>query len=298
MYKIPTVTVATTALNEEKTITPFLESVLMQKEVLFKLKKILVVSDGSTDNTVKTVHALKNKKIEIKDFRTRMGKPARLNYIYKHLDTDILVQCDSDVILGNDLAISNIVKALVSSKNTMLSGGNAQPFIATTVLERAIHCTHRAYSRLRKYSNSLTVTGCLMASKREFISKITIPNNIVGDDIYIYFSCLSRGFTYKYAKNALVYFSTPKTVADQLKQNARFLVSPTKMTKYFPLELVKKEDWLPATEVIKSFLYEFIRHPLLCSYIMTINLYCRLIAFAQSPSFNAKWSVASSTKTQ
>jgi cellulose synthase/poly-beta-1,6-N-acetylglucosamine synthase-like glycosyltransferase len=298
MNKLPTVTLATTALNEAENITAFLESVLSQKELGYKLSKILVVSDGSTDDTVKKVKAFKNKKIQVKDFETRMGKPTRLNYIYKNIDTDILVQCDSDVILGNDLAISNIVKAVCSSKNTMLSGGNSQPFIATTVLERAIHCTHRAYSRLRKYSNSLTVTGCLMASKREFISKITIPNSIVGDDIYLYFSCLSLGYTYKYAKNAIVYFSTPKTVSDQLKQNARFLVSPTKMTKYFPLELVKKEDWLPVTEVIKSFLYEFIRHPLLCSYIMTINLYCRLIAFAQSPSFDAKWSVASSTKNQ
>ena len=53
MEKLPTVTIATIACNEEANIKKFLESVLDQKEKGFKISTILVISDGSTDHTVK-----------------------------------------------------------------------------------------------------------------------------------------------------------------------------------------------------------------------------------------------------
>ena len=48
----PTVTVAISAYNEEGNINYFLKSVIKQKIKNFTLKKILVISDGSTDKTV------------------------------------------------------------------------------------------------------------------------------------------------------------------------------------------------------------------------------------------------------
>ena len=58
----PIVTIATIALNEESNIKRLLDSILKQRAKNFRLGKILVVSDGSADNTVNIAKGIKSKK--------------------------------------------------------------------------------------------------------------------------------------------------------------------------------------------------------------------------------------------
>ena len=53
MSSKPTVTVGISAYNEEHAFPALLESLLKQSQTSFVFEKIIVVSDGSTDNTVK-----------------------------------------------------------------------------------------------------------------------------------------------------------------------------------------------------------------------------------------------------
>src|SRR6185437_12418364 len=111
--KKQTVTIALSAYNEESNIKNFLLSLLVQKEEGFLLKNIIVISDGSTDSTVKIAKSVKSKKIQIIDSKIRMGKSVRLNAIYRMLDTDILVQSDADIILKGPNVLRNIIKPLL-----------------------------------------------------------------------------------------------------------------------------------------------------------------------------------------
>src|SRR3989304_6639199 len=99
------VTVAISALNEAHNITAFLRSVLSQKEEGFVLEKILIISDGSTDQTAELARALNSDKIEVRKYGERIGKSSRLNEIYKDLRSDILVQSDADVVFSHPLVI-------------------------------------------------------------------------------------------------------------------------------------------------------------------------------------------------
>lgn len=294
--KKPTVTIALTALNEEKNIKTLLESILMQKENGFSIQKILVISDGSTDKTVEIVKSIKSKKIILKSHKDRQGKPSRLNHIYQTLSTDILVQTDADVVFANPYVVSRLVTPFIKNEKIGLVCGRSIPMEARSFTEKAVNCTYEVYDKLKNVNNALTVNGCSMAIKKELAKSIHLPENLIGEDVYAYFHCLMSGYKYKYAKNAEVYYRLPTSISDQIKQNTRFLATPNKMTSFFPEELVKKEDYIPPRAIFKNMAIEFIKHPILCTYISGVNLFCRLKAISSRKNLNSKWQIALSTK--
>src|SRR5258708_22769035 len=195
MKKIITVTVAHSALNEENNINKFLESVLAQKEEGFRLEKILVISDGSTDNTISVARSLKSKKIVIKEHKHRIGKSSRLNEIYDDLNSDILVQSDADVVFSHKYVIRDIISPLINEKDVAMCGGYPEPIEGSTFVENAVNSTFNVYAGLRSTfnggNNSLSVDGRLLAYKKELVKKIYVPKDMIANDAYTFFSCLT-----------------------------------------------------------------------------------------------------------
>lgn len=300
MNKLPTVTVAISALNEASNIGDFLRSVISQKEEGFILEKILVISDGSTDNTSEVVEKIKSKKIVIVNHKERIGKSLRLNEIYKSLTSDVLVQSDADVIFTHQFVIRDIIYPIINEDNVGMCGGHPIPTEGTTFVEKAVNCTFNAYDSLRKTlnggNNSLSADGRLLAYKRELAKKITVPSDMIANDVYTFFCCLMNGYKYRYVESAIVSFRSPQTLKDQIKQNTRFLAAPIRMAKYFPKELVDKEGYIPFWMLFKNIFIQFIKHPILCGYIFIINLYCRVKASSAEKKLTALWPMAYSTK--
>lgn len=298
--KNPSVTVAISALNEAHNITAFLRSVLSQKEKGFALDKILVISDGSTDKTAELARSLNSDKLEVREYGERIGKSSRLNEIYKDLQSDILVQSDADVILEHPLVIRDIILPIILDQKVGMCGGHPRPIKANTFTEKAVNCTFEAYAPFRKIirggNNVFSADGRLLAFRREFIKQVNVPENMIANDAFAYFSCLDKGFAYRYVKTAMVLFRSPQTLAEQIKQNTRFEAAPARMSKYFPEDLVKREYRIPFGIFLKSALKQIVRHPVLCGYIFFVNAYCRLRAFFVEKRLTAKWQMAYTTK--
>ncbi len=147
---IPTVTIAICALNEASNIGQLLQSILEQKEEGYKLEKILLISDGSTDDTVKIARSFSSPFLEVKAYKERRGKSFRLNEIYSGVTSDIVVQPDADVILAHPAVIQNLVQSFGENPKVGMTGGNAQPLPAETFLEQAVNYTLEVYIPFRK----------------------------------------------------------------------------------------------------------------------------------------------------
>lgn len=301
MKKLPTVTIAVSAFNEEINIVPFLRSVLKQKESGFKINKILIVSDGSTDRTVKKVRSLNSKKVEIWDNKIRRGKSTRLNEIYKYLKSDILVQSDCDVIFSHLNVVSDIVKPIIQDDNVGMCGGNPQPARGKTFTEKAVNYTCEVYigfrEKIRGGNNLFSADGRLLAFKKELVKKIDVPVDMIANDRFTYFACLFAGYKYRYVKSAIVKFRSPQNLKDQIIQNTRFKSANARMKKYFPKELVEKESSIPKFYMIKSLSRQFIKHPIHCFYIFLVNRFCQLRSLYLENKLTAKWKIAETTKT-
>ncbi|MDO8658212.1 MAG: glycosyltransferase [Candidatus Levybacteria bacterium] len=293
------VTLAISAYNEEKNIYKFLMSVLAQKEQGFVLKQIWIYSDGSTDKTAEIARSIKSEKIKVIEYEERIGKSARLNEIYKNLDTDILVQSDSDVIVAHPNVIRDLIAPL-KNKEIAMCGGNPLPVKANTFIEKAINITVGAYLEFRKKvrggNNVFSADGRLLAFKKKLVKKIYVPPNMIANDMYTYYSCLSLGYKYKYVDSAVVKFRSPQTLRDHIKQNTRFRASPIRMKKYFSERLVDRENNIPAFIFFSETLKQFIKHPVLSLYIYIVNKYCHIKAKIVENKLTAKWPMANTTK--
>lgn len=298
--KLPTLCIAVCALNEESNIGNLLESIITQKEEGYKLKKILAISDGSTDNTVATVKKFASRKLVLKSYKKRMGKSYRLNEIFAAHESDILVITDADVIFSHPLVVSELIKPLVKSKNVRLTGGNPTPMKAITFTEKAIQCTLNAYIPLRKVlkggNNAFSATGRLMGIRKELAAKIHEPSDTISNDGYIYFSCLINNFQYRYVEKAHVTFRSPQSLSDQIKQSSRFAATYERMKMYFPHDLVDREYYIPSDLLMRQMLKQFVKHPILCTYIFVVNKYCHLRALILKTKINAIWDLVYTTK--
>ena len=109
MKKKLTVTVGISALNEETNIGTMLRAVLAQRGDNFVLKEIMVISDGSTDNTVGKVREIKDKRITVIVGKKREGMNTRLNYLFAHFQSDVLIKMDADILPQNESVISLLI---------------------------------------------------------------------------------------------------------------------------------------------------------------------------------------------
>src|SRR5258706_2083837 len=298
--KKTTVTVAISAYNEEQNILAFLNSILKQKEEGFKLEKVLIFSDGSTDKTAEMANSLHSEKVLVIEDTNRIGKSSRLNQIYHALNSDILVQSDADVVFSHDLVIADLIKPLLNNKDVAMTGGNPYPLPGKTFVGKAVNCTFDAYVGLRQSvrggNNVFSVDGRLLAYKKELVKKIHVPSDMIANDAYTYFCCLTNGYKYKFVKSSVVLFTSPQTLKDQIRQNTRFLAAEVRMSKYFPKNIVRRESYIPRRLLINNMLKVFIKHPVMSTYIVVINRYCQLRALAKEHSITALWDMANTTK--
>ncbi|NLB89359.1 MAG: glycosyltransferase family 2 protein [Syntrophomonadaceae bacterium] len=85
------ITVVIPAYNEESTISDTIQAV---KE-LDNISKIIVVNDGSTDNTAEIIKRFDD--IELIDLKVNRGKGGAMNSSLPYIDSDIVVFLDADL---------------------------------------------------------------------------------------------------------------------------------------------------------------------------------------------------------
>ena len=194
--KLPTVTIAISAFNEAGNIKNFITSALTQKEKGFSIKEIWIHSDGSTDDTVKIAKSAKSKKVRVWDHEKRIGKSDRLNEIYKNLTTDILVQSDADIVFAHPMVIHNLIKPIINNPKVGMCGGHPYPVKGKTFTEKSINLTFEVYSKLRSEvrggNNKFSVDGRLLAYRKELVKKIKVPKDMIANDLFTYFCCLTN----------------------------------------------------------------------------------------------------------
>lgn len=298
--KLPSVTIAICALNEGQNIGVLLKSIFNQKVEGYRLEKILIISDGSRDDTVKVAKSFKSPLLQVTDHRKRMGKSSRLNEIYASVKSDIVVQPDADVILAHPYVIRDLIEPFKVNAKIGMTGGSPAPLPAETFTEKAVNITLEVYMPFRKTlkggHNILSATGRLLALRRSVFENIKVPKDTIANDGFVYFCTITQGYEYRYAPNAKVYFRSPQNLKDHISQNTRFSATPAWMKQFFPAQLVDSEYHIPSNQIYRQMLKQFLKHPIPSAYIFAVNKYCALRAFVLKKKINAIWEIVYSTK--
>lgn len=300
--RLPTISVAVCAYNEEGNIYRFLSSVLGQDQTGFILKEIIVVTDGCTDKTVEIVRSLQKKHsiIKITESKTRVGKSTHLNDIYKRVLSDYLVQSDADVVFSHTHVIRDMIMPLQKDRRVGMCGGNPTPLPASTFWEHVASVAFEPYqafrSTVRGGDNALSAVGQILAYRRELLRTIHIPSDMVTNDLFTYFCCLSTHWNYKYVASGIVYFQSPKALRDIIKQNTRFKTGHNRMYTYFPKQMVDYEMSIPRLAYVRAIVGQLLKHPIYSILYYTINLCSKIRANRIGATLTAAWPIATTTK--
>jgi len=204
------------AYNEEANIRYVLEALLNQRLTTCKIKEIVVVASGCTDQTgdiVRSIAASHNL-VELIVQDKRDGKASAINVFLSKAGGDIIVLESADTIPDED-AIENLVKPFLNDDIGMTgarpipvdSGSTFMGFTAQLFwrLHHEIALSHPKLGELVAFRNIV----------RE------IPRNTAVDEASIEALITNAGYRIYYAKDAVVHNKGPETVRDFLRQRRR-----------------------------------------------------------------------------
>lgn len=290
-----TVTVGISALNEEANIGNLLLSIIGQKGD-FDLEKVIVISDGSDDNTVSIARSIADSRILVVDSKSRSGKAVRQNEICQMSESDVLVILDADTLPADESFIHKLIQPIVFDKSVGLTSG---PNVSVTprnffekVLFFGLSFKTELFENMRP-NNLFLCVGANRAFSKALYKKINWPAGYP-EDAYSYLSTISLGFKFIYQKDAKVLFRLPDNFSDHLRQSRRFISSPIKLEKYFSEKIVAENYKIPKNVLLRKMFKYAVKNPVYAICYLFITVYPRV--FKQTSSVKDKWDIATSTK--
>jgi len=301
------------ALNEANNIGNLIYDVLEQElDDSLVLEKLLVVSDGSTDDTNDIVMkcAAADNRVELTINPRRIGKPMSLNIGMRQVTSDFLVLLDGDVRLCLPQTLRNLLMGF--DTDVGIVGGNPVPAddsgsFAALVARCGDILRNDVFIRIRDGCNIFSAHGRIMALSRQFYSTVEIPiekdgRQMVSDDQYLYLSCIEKNLRYVYRGDAEVLYRLPTSFMDYLRQSVRFMASFKETTAFFDDTEVASEYHIPFKIKAVAFTNLCRREPGGAFAWTLYRLIGRLLHTAKRLGFSkrvgTKWDVSKSTKEE
>jgi cellulose synthase/poly-beta-1,6-N-acetylglucosamine synthase-like glycosyltransferase/spore germination protein YaaH/peptidoglycan/xylan/chitin deacetylase (PgdA/CDA1 family) len=223
-YK-PTVAVIVPAYNEEKVIIQTISSLLASDLPGFE---IVVVDDGSTDNTAQKVREAFEDEPRVRLFvKPNGGKPEALNYGVRHTDSEIVIALDADTVFAED-TISKLVRHFVDPKIGAVAG-NAKVGNRINLLTRWQALEYITSQNLdRRAFNTLdcitVVPGAVGAWRRDLVLEAGgFTHDTLAEDADLTMAIRKQGYRVAYEDEAIGLTEAPDTVSGFVKQRYRWM---------------------------------------------------------------------------
>lgn len=191
------VSVVLAARNEQDRIVPRLEN-LLASDYPANLFSIILVSDGSTDQSARRIAGMNDSRVTIIERGDRAGKPACLNLGVAAASSDLIVFTDARQRFDTD-TVSNLVRHFENPKVGAVSGA-----LLIDASNSSIGGGVDAYWRLEKFirnaesqwDSCIGCTGAVYAIRRDLYQPI--PEDTLIDDVEIPMRIANRGFRVLY----------------------------------------------------------------------------------------------------
>jgi biofilm PGA synthesis N-glycosyltransferase PgaC len=225
---LPSVSVAVPAYNEEKTVAKTVRSLLNLDYPKDRLQ-IMVVDDGSTDNTYKVANQFKNQGVEVYTQKNR-GKASALNLALKKSKGDFFGALDAD-----SFAASNALKKMVGyfqDKKIMAVTPSLKVYRPKNLLQKIQYIEYLMGIFLRKifaFLGSIHVTpGPFTIYRKSFFKRYGGYDEYnLTEDIEIALRIQSKGYEIENSVDASVYTVSPAKFHPLLKQRLRWYIGFT-----------------------------------------------------------------------
>lgn len=212
------------AFNEEKTIKDTIEHIF---KIEYPIKEVIVINDGSTDDTAKIVRSLmKNySKLKLLNKKNEGRKAYAINYGLKEAKGELIAITDSDSYPSPDSVekmIGFFDEDKVAAVTSCVFLKNKNKFFEKI---QEIEYVILAWTRkLLDFLDSVYVTnGPLSIYKRSVLLEVGgFDTNSVTEDIEITWHILSKGYKTRMSLGSTVYTTAPNKFGDWWRQRVRW----------------------------------------------------------------------------
>lgn len=211
------------AHNEAQGIVRKIDSCLAQDYPLHRLQ-VLVVSDGSSDNTAELVKAYPDSRVRLLAFPQRRGKAACLVDAVAASDQALLVLTDARQRL-HPHAIHHLLSHFCDPSVGAVSGELILLADGATDFGRGVDAYWRYEKFIRRHESRsgsvIGVTGALYALRRECFQPI--PSDTILDDVLIPMNTALQGWRVLFEARALAFDRPSREISQERSRKLRTL---------------------------------------------------------------------------
>ena len=278
LTKYPYVSFLVPAYNEEKSLEDTINS-LIEIEYPKDKKEIIIINDGSKDNTLKIAKSLAKKYHQIKVLdKDNSGKADSLNKAIKIARGELIAVTDADSAPEKDSLIKMIghfeEKRVAAVTSRVLVKNKENWLEKFQVLDYSIIAWTR---KLLDFVNSVYVTnGPLSIYRKDIVKKIGgFDTKNLTEDIEITWHILNEGYQTRMSYDAIVYTTVPKDLKTWVKQRVRWNLGGLQTVHKYWKTMFKKGafGYFVIPYVSASFILAIIGFLLLSRYIWVKGSY-------------------------
>jgi len=223
LSRIPSVSVVIPAFNEEKTIGKTIEAALKLDYPRNKLD-IVVVNDGSRDNTLAIARKFEKKGVKVID-KPNGGKSSALNLAIKKSKSEFIATLDADSYPQPDCL--NKMLGFFSDADVMAVTSVVKAHQPRSLIEKLQHLEYLLTMfgrRLQSYLESVSVTpGPMSVFRKSVFEKVGyFDEQSILEDQEIAFRIQSADFKIRSSMDAVVYTTVPRTFKSLIRQRIRW----------------------------------------------------------------------------
>lgn len=209
------VSVIMSVYNDEKNIQNSIESILNQT---YKNIELLLVDDGSTDNTYKIINSISDKRLKIFKNKANIGLTKSLNFLINKTNSDFIARQDSDDI-SFDKRIEIQMETILSNKYDAVF---SRAIIKDSNLLRPKFSYYIPKKYLIKYKNPF-IHGTLLIKKQVLIN-LGMYNEkfLYAQDYKLMRSFIDNNYTFKIIKQPLYILNTKNNISSIMTQQQEY----------------------------------------------------------------------------
>ena len=299
--KLPSLTIGIPAYNEEKNIANLLDSIYDQVYQSVRLKQVVIICDGCSDNTIKIVKRYKKHYLNIKIVTSshRSGKASALNKIYDLSNSDYLMTIDADVVFMGKKSIDKMAKAMINNSRLNMVGPSHMPTTSHTLFGNLSRVSALLFlDAVSQYNHGSNFYSCMSVEfmRKSFYKSYRFPAGTIADQCYAYGQSIKNNHHgFKLIKGALVIFGVAQTFHDWRVLSVRSTIGDKSDTiKHFGNSVLPLYT-IPRELLIRSTLKWLLKSPIYCVGAVIMNLFIRIFPYNHKVE-NGVWEMVESSK--
>ena len=275
--------------NEETNLARRLTELLAQIRTAQVSGEIIVISDGSTDNSVAVAQSFADQGVRVIAQPSKQGKAAALTASAAIATGDILVFADARQRWADD-ALARLLENFADPKVGAASGDLVLESAPGVLAGVGLYWRFEKWMRKResRLGSQVGVTGAISACRRQLFTPI--PPGTLLDDVFWPMHVALHGFRVVHDERAIAYDRLPDNPRDEFRRKVRTLAGNFQLLGRLPIAAfvpVRNPVWwqwishkLCRLAVPWALIGAFVSNFFLTGDLLTIFLYVQCVGYA------------------